>query len=289
MENQYWRSLSEWDNRPDAAEAEFPESPLRQIDPGHSRRHFLKAAGFAFAGAAITGCSRAPVEKALPYVVQPEGVVAGRSQYYASTCGGCQAGCGLLVKVRDGRPIKLEGNPDQSISGGATCAVGQASILGLYDSLRLKQPLAGGKASTFGEVDRVIMARLEPLRKSGQAVRYLSGTINSPTKQASIDGFLGQFRNARHVMYDALSASAILDAHLETHGVRVLPHYRFDKADVIVSFDCDFLGTWISPVEFARAYASKRQPPAMSWHAQFEGRMSLTGSKADRRVRVAPD
>jgi molybdopterin-containing oxidoreductase family iron-sulfur binding subunit len=221
----------------------------------------------------------------MPYLIQPENVVAGRSQYYASTCGACPAGCGVLGKVRDGRPIKLEGNPEQAISGGATCATGQASILGLYDSLRLKQPLAGGKPSTWADVDREIVGRL----RSAGAVRYLSGTITSPTKQAAIDRFLGQFRDARHVMYDALSASAILDAHQQTHGTRVLPHYRFDRADVIVSFDADFLGTWISPVEFTRDYSARRRPPERSWHAQFEGRMSLTGSKADRRLRTAPD
>src|SRR5262249_50927002 len=163
-------------------------------------------------------------------------------------------------------------------------AVGQASILGLYDSFRLKQPLAGGKAATWPEVDEAIRSRLN----RDTALRYLSGTITSPTKQAAIDHFLAQLPNARQVMYDALSASAILDAHLQTHGARILPHYRFDRADIIVSFDADFLGTWISPVEFARDYASRRLPPGMSWHAQFEARMSLTGSKADRRVRVAP-
>jgi molybdopterin-containing oxidoreductase family iron-sulfur binding subunit len=284
MEKQYWRSVEERSHPTDGG-VEFSENPLQQIESGPSRRGFLKAAGFAFAGAAATGCSRAPAEKAMPYLSQPEGLVAGRAQYYASTCGGCSAGCGLLVKVRDGRPIKLEGNPEQAIGRGATCAVGQASILGLYDSLRLKQPLAGGKASTWPEVDAAIRSRLRP----DTAVRYLSGTITSPTRQAAIDRFLAQFHNARHVMYDALSASAILDAHHETHGARVLPHYRFERADVIASYDADFLGTWISPVEFARDYASRRLPPNMSWHTQFEGRMSITGSKADRRVRVAPD
>src|SRR3974377_1657190 len=110
------RSRGTRGERGGAAEAEFAENPLQQIDPGSSRRGFLKAAGFAFAGAALTGCSRAPVEKAMPYLIQPENTVAGRAQYYASTCGACPAGCGLLAKVRDGRPIKLEGNPDQAIS-----------------------------------------------------------------------------------------------------------------------------------------------------------------------------
>ncbi|MGE5571357.1 MAG: Fe-S-cluster-containing hydrogenase [Rhodospirillales bacterium] len=281
MENQYWRSLAE-SEQPAAHEAEFEGA-------GNSRRDFLKAAGFVLAGAALSGCGRAPVEKAIPHLDQPGGVVAGRAQFYASTCGACPAGCGLLAKVRDGRPIKLEGNPDQAISRGASCAVGQASLLGLYDSLRLKQPLAHGKPAGWEQVDREIAARLAEIRKAVGAVRYLSGTITSPTKLEMIGRFLAQFSNARHVMYDALSVSAILDAHEQTHGTRILPHYRFAAAGVIASFDADFLGTWISPVEFARDYASRRQPPEMSWHVQFEGRMSITGSKADLRVKAAPD
>src|SRR5262245_30102386 len=110
MEKQYWRSLEELEG-PAAQDSEVPDTSV-------SRRDFLKIAGFAFGGATLAGCSRAPLEKAMPYVTQPEGLVAGRAQYYASTCGGCTAGCGLLVKVRDGRPIKLEGNPDQAISRG---------------------------------------------------------------------------------------------------------------------------------------------------------------------------
>ncbi|HWQ55732.1 MAG TPA: TAT-variant-translocated molybdopterin oxidoreductase [Bryobacteraceae bacterium] len=291
MEKHYWRSLAECENRGElaaAAEPEFAESPAREIEAGPSRRGFLKAAGFALAGGALAGCSRAPGEKAIPYAAQPEGLVAGRAQYYASTCGACTAGCGLLAKVRDGRPIKLEGNREQAISRGATCAAGQASILGLYDSYRLKQPLAGGKPATWEGVDRAVLEKMERIRAGGGAVRYLSETVTSPAKQAAIDRFLAQFRDARHVMYDAVSASAILDAHERTHGARVLPHYRFERADVIAAFDADFLGTWISPVEFARDYAARRMPPNMSWHVQFEGRLSLTGSKADRRIRTAP-
>src|SRR5438094_4378207 len=98
-----------------------------------TRRSFLKAAGFTFAGAVASSCARAPEVDALPYVQQPEGILPGRPVSYATTCGACDAGCGLLVTNRDGRPIKIEGNPDHPFSGGATCAVGQASILGLYD------------------------------------------------------------------------------------------------------------------------------------------------------------
>ncbi len=284
----YWKSLEERDLTSPAAHGEFSEESSARP----SRRDFLKLAGFTFTGALLTGCSRAPVEKAIPLLVQPEGFVPGRALFYASTCAGCSAGCGLLVKCRDGRPIKLEGNPAHPASHGGLCAVGQASILGLYDSQRLKQPRVDGKQASWGEVDRVITAQLEALRKDGGAVRFLTGSITSPALRDAIGKFLKFFPNARHAVYDPLSSSAILDAHERTHGVRVLPQYRFDRAEVIASFDADFLGTWISPVEFTRAYQAGRnlaaRPARMSYHIQFESCMSLTGSKADRRYTLAP-
>src|SRR5262245_61197191 len=178
----YWQSLAEWE-----PQGRFNILPEDNVPPGvtegHTRRDFLKAAGFAAAGAALAGCSRAPVEKAVPYVVQPEETVAGRAQYYASVCGACSAGCGILVKVLDGRPIKLEGNPDHPVSGGALCAIGQASLLGLYDSLRLTQPLAKGAPANWKEVDGELIAEFEKIRKEKRPLRYLSGTVLSPTKR----------------------------------------------------------------------------------------------------------
>jgi Fe-S-cluster-containing dehydrogenase component/anaerobic selenocysteine-containing dehydrogenase len=261
-----------------------------------TRRSFLKAAGFTFAGAVATSCGGGRAVGALPYVAQPEGLVPGRPMLYASTCAACEAGCGVLVTNRDGRPVKIEGNPDHPFSGGSTCAVGQASILGLYDSLRLAYPTRRGERSTWDDVDKEISAALDRLRQDGGAVRILTTTITSPTTSALIADFIAGFRNARHVSYDPISASAALEAHSLTHGARLVPHYRFDRADVIVSLDADFLGTWMSPVEFTRGYTSRRRiderAPAnrveMSYHVQIESRLSLTGSNADRRLRVAP-
>ena len=259
---------------------------------GPSRRDFLAAAGFALAGAGLAGCQRAPVQHAVPYLVQPEGIVAGVSYQYASVCGGCPAGCGLLVKNRDGRPIKLEGNPDHPLSRGGLCAAGQASLLGLYDSQRLKQPGRVGRELPWSDVDEAIRSELQELRTQGKAVRFLTSSISSPTTRGLIQSFLAAFPGARHVVHDPRPSSAILDAHARTHGARLLPHYQFDKADVLVGFDADFLGTWISPVEFTAAYQKGRRPvgspPQMSLHVQFEAQLSLTGSKADQRHCVLP-
>ncbi|MBI4477329.1 MAG: [Fe-S]-binding protein, partial [Acidobacteria bacterium] len=288
----YWTSLIERDSDEEGPRPEFAE---RVDDRMASRRAFLKAAGFSFAGLAASACSRPPVEHALPFVQGPDGITPGRPYSYATTCGACEARCGLLVTNRDGRPIKIEGNPDHPLSAGATCAIGQASVLGLYDSLRLAHPLNNGARATWAAVDQAIVAALERIRQEGGAVRLVTGTINSPTLAAVIAEFVSTFANARHVSYDPISASALLEAHLLTHGVRAVPRYRFEAADVIVSLDADFLGTWISPVEFAGGYTKRRRPdgdgpegPAMSYHAQIESRLSLTGSKADRRLRVAP-
>ncbi len=258
-----------------------------------SRRRFLEAAGFTFTLSALNGCSRTPTETALPFVAQPEGMIPGRTRAYASTCAGCAAGCGLLAGVRDGRPLKMEGMPEHPLSRGGLCAVGQALPLGLYDSHRLQHPLRAGKQVSWDEVDQAMPSLLDAIKNEGGAVRFVTSTITSPTLKASIDAFLERFEDARHITFDAVSCSAILDSHEQTHGNRVLPHYHLDQADIIVSFGADFLGTWISPVEFTAAWRSGRVPtaerPEMSYHVQLEGRLSLTGSNADHRLRLSPD
>lgn len=280
----YWKSLEERDGAPESAD-EFASPAEAQF----SRRGFLKASGFTLA-ITTAACARAPVQKALPLLVGSEEEVPGRSLWYATTCHGCSAACGALVKVRDGRPIKLEGNPDHPVSRGGLCAVGQASLLGLYDSHRLASPLVNGEKRAWHEVDAEIARELAAVRANGGTIRFLSTTITSPSLQREIDAFLSPFANARHVIYDPLSRSAILDAHAQTHGARVLPRYRFHRADVIASFDADFLGTWLSPVEFTRGWHENRDLSTnrFSYHVQFEPGMSITGAKADRRMAVAP-
>ncbi|MCC6125301.1 MAG: 4Fe-4S dicluster domain-containing protein [Pirellulales bacterium] len=278
-----------------------------------SRREFLEASGFGLFLAALAGCGRAPVQNAFGYIQQPEGAVPGGTDWIATVCGACPAGCGVLAKNRDGRPIKLEGNPQHPLSQGGLCAAGQAAVLGLYDSQRLQSPLIAGKPAAWDRVDNEIRARLKDIRARGGAVRFLGETVIGPTKRAMIRRFLegetsrpgieGQaadegahwkgFSDARHVIYDSLSASALLDAHRLTHGVRLLPQYRLGEADVIVGLDADFMGAWISPVAFTADYRRGRepegQPPRMSYHVQFESRMSLTGACADRRLAIPPE
>jgi molybdopterin-containing oxidoreductase family iron-sulfur binding subunit len=290
-------SFGELARKRDGNTNRFGRMELAQVTPpgdgaGPSRRDFLKLAGFAFAGTALASCQRAPVRYAVPYLVAPEEITPGRSYEYASTCGACSAGCGLLVKNRDGRPIKLEGNPDHPLSSGGLCAVGQASLLGLYDQQRLQHPFQGNRPAQWLDVDQAIGRQLEAIRKQKGAVRFLTGPGVGPTTGEMLRRFLGTFANGRHVVHDPRSCSAILEAHRRTHGTRLLPHYHLDKADVIVSFDADFLDTWISPVEFTAAYQAGRRlegtTPRLSYHVQFESLLSLTGTKADQRIILAP-
>jgi molybdopterin-containing oxidoreductase family iron-sulfur binding subunit len=174
------------------------------------RRDFLRLTGFALLGTTAAGCRRAPVQHALPRLIQPEGNVAGRSYQYASVCGGCSAGCGLLARVRDGRPIKLEGNPEHPLSRGGLCAAGQASLLGLYDQYRLNAPRREGKEVAWTQIDEEIRAQLQAIREKGRAIRFLTGPVLSPTTRHLIERFLAFFPDGRHVVLDTRTGSAIL-------------------------------------------------------------------------------
>jgi len=287
---QYWQTLAERDGQPavaDAARHDFGEPPEAGHQP--TRRGFLRAAGFAFGAAGLSGCGK-HVERAIPQLIAPDHVAPGEAVWLSATCQACPAGCGLRVKCVDGRPIKLEGNPDHPVSRGGLCAVGQASILGAYDSKRLAAPLIQGQPSTWQQVDDAVRQRLDALGPDAR-VAFLTGTINSPLLRATIAEFLEPY-GGRHVMYDALSHTAIRTAHGLTHGIRTTPGYRFAKARLIVSFACDFLGTWLSPVQFTADWRDGQdlaaEPPRTSRLVQLESRLTLTGSKADRRIRIRP-
>src|SRR5262245_57466041 len=255
-----------------------------------TRRDFLATFGAGLTGTAIAACTRAPVQKAIPLLVQPEDVTPGVATWYATTCGGCSAACGLLVKTRDGRPIKVEGNPDSGVSGGGTCAVGQATVLSLYDDARLTGPRWEGRPASWEEIDARIVERLNAAGRRGRILLW-SGPVVSPTLNRLIGDCRRRWPGFRHVVHEPLSLSAIRRANRITFGRPEVPHYRLDRARVIAGLDADFLGTWLSPVEFTRAYARGRRvaagtrPPR---HVQFEPGLSLTGANADVRTAVSP-
>jgi len=287
----FWKSLHTKQAPPERQD-EFPEElPLNEPKVGEAvrpltRRDFFRWSGLGFAVGLATGCDTKKSQKALALLQGQEAAVPGTDLWYATTCPGCSAACGAVAKVRDGRPVKLEGNPEDVLAAGALCAVGQAQVRSLFDGGRLPAPFKGQSQVTWAELDRDLLARFTSLKEG--RVRVLSGSLG-PSQRRAVQTFLKGFKDGQHVTYDALSLSGLAEAYGRTHGQRLVPHYRLDQADLIVAVEADFLGSWLNPAAFGRAYASRRKADArMSRHVQVESVLSLAGSNADERIRVAP-
>ncbi|OKL39460.1 TAT-variant-translocated molybdopterin oxidoreductase [Pontibacter flavimaris] len=290
----YWKGIEELENASEFekhAHNEFPEFlPINEVEGGESvsngktrRRDFLKLLGFSMAAVSLASCE-APVRKAIPYLNKPVDVEPGIANWYASTFYLNGDYNSILVKTREGRPIKIEPNPSSGLTPLGTSPKAQGSLLGLYDTNRLRYPLKAGKEAKWEDVDKEIRSRLSNV--SGK-VAFVSSTIISPSTQKLIKEFGSRFGNFEHVTYDVNSASGLLQAN-----GGVIPGYDFSKANIIVSINADFLGTWVAPVPFAKQYIQNRKlnpdNPTMSRHYQFETILSLTGSNADVRVPIKP-
>lgn len=296
----YWKGIEELQNTEEFAKNannEFPEFLPVSAQKGDSqeqapdRRDFLKLLGFSVAAVSLAACE-APVKKAIPYLNKPEEVEPGIANYYASTYVDGSEYCSVLVKTREGRPVKIEGNKLSGVTLGGTSARAQASVLSLYDTARIQGPLAAGKATSWESLDKTVIEGLGKIAAEGGDIRIVSQTIMSPTTKKAIAQFITKYPTAKHVQYDSISAYAMLKANKQMFGQQVIPNYDFSKAEIIVSFGADFLGTWISPVEFAKQYAANRKlskdKKSMSRHYQFETGLSLTGSNADHRQPIKP-
>lgn len=295
----YWRSLEERHD-PKALRIQEAREEARQKsllyreggEGGSSRRDFLKTLGFSLAAATLVASCRKPVEKAIPYLIKPEDITPGKANYYASSYFDAGDYCSVVVKVRDGRPIKIEGNELSAISQSGTSARVQASILNLYDGARYKGPQRGNQPVTWADADAEIAKTLKEIAGANGRIVLLTQTIISPSTQQVIAQFLQAFPGAQWIQYDAVSASGMLLANQQSFGLKALPDYRFDRAKVVVSFGADFLGTWLSPVEYTRRYTAARKLDQgqrdMLRHYQFEAQMSLTGSNADVRFPIKP-
>ncbi len=304
-QTKYWQSfgqLSDSEAYKESGQNEFKEEllPLEDLDDkglldaATPRRDFLKYLGFSTAAAAIAASCQTPVNKAVPYLQRPDNVIPGVADYYASTYVSGGDAISVIVKQRDGRPIKIEGNALSSITKGGTSARAQASVLDLYDTSRLRHPLQlrGNEykeVSTFDAFDKLVKDALAA--QGGKPIVILTSTINSPSTLEVINRFLQRYPGSRHVQYDAVSYSGMILANEASYGRRAIPAYRFDKARTIVSLGADFLGSWLSPVEFNKQYSQNRKIKdggSSSRHIQFESMMSLTGSNADDRFQHKP-
>lgn len=294
----YWKGLEEYKNTPDFVENnknEFAEPiPIEDVlsEAGLStvtpRRDFLKALGFGLGAVTLAACQKAPVHKSIPYLIRPEEVVPGIPNYYVSTF----KGQSVLVKTVVGRPIKIEVNPNAGVFSTGTDAQAQASVLDLYDVSKLKNPLLKkDEVTSWADIDTFVKGELNKVQASGKKIRIVSSSLNSPSAKAVVTDFAAKYPTTKHVQYDAVSYTGIIKANENSFGKAVLPKYNFDKADLIVSFGADFLGTWISGEEFTAQYVSNRnykslENKKMSRHFQFESGMSLTGTNADTRVPI---
>jgi len=262
------------------------EENVSFLDAKAPRRDFLKYLGFSTAAAAVAASCEMPIKKAIPFANKPEDIVPGISKYYATTYVQDGDVISVLAKVRDGRPIKIEGNLLSPITQGGTSARVQASVLDLYDTARLRFPTIDGKEVTFEAIDKAVAASI-----SG-AVVLLTSTVTSPSTKEIINQFIAKYPGSRHVTYDAVSYTGLLLANEASYGKRAIPSYHFENAKAIVSIGADFLGTWLSPVEFARQYAAGKKldekNPDMSKHIHFESVASLTGSNADEKYLHRP-
>ncbi|GAC1584511.1 MAG: TAT-variant-translocated molybdopterin oxidoreductase [Ginsengibacter sp.] len=299
-QKKYWQNFGEL-NRSEAYEKsvkdEFKEElvPLADLDESildakTPRRDFLKYVGFSTAAAALAASCEMPVRKSVPFLNKRDDIIPGVSNYYASTYVSEGDVIPVVVKQREGRPIKIEGNTLSPITKGGTSAQSQASVLDLYDVSRLRYPLINGKEATFEAFDKMIGDAMGQL--GGKPVVLLTSSMSSPSTLQIINEFLAKYPGSRHVQYDAISYSGMIQANQTSYGKKAIPAYHFENAKVIVSLGADFLGTWLSPVVFSNQYAQTRrinaENPKMSRHFQFEGHLSLTGANADERYLHKP-
>jgi MoCo/4Fe-4S cofactor protein with predicted Tat translocation signal len=267
------------------------------LDAKAPRRDFLKYLGFSTAAAALAAsCTDQKIKKAIPFAIKPENVTPGISDYYATTYINGGEAIPVIAKVRDGRPIKIEGNEKYTITNGGTSARVQASVLDLYDMNRLRYPVEmfNGKhreVPSLDNLDRQIATEMAAL--AGAKVALVTPTISSPTTKLIIAEFMAKLpAGSKHVQYDSISYSGMLLANEACYGKKTIPTYQLDKANVIVSLAADFLGTWIAPIEHATQYAKGRKvtdtKKEMSRHYQFESFLSMTGANADERFMHKP-
>ena len=253
-----------------------------------SRRDFLKFLGFSTAVAALAGCEGA-VHKTIPYVIQPESIVAGEANYYATCIADGFDFASVLVKTREGRPIAVLRNPEAK-AGGAVNARILASVLSLYDEHRNPSPTLSQGGELWQQLDTKAITALEKAKAEGKQIVMLSQTLASPSSYALIELLKEKYPTFKLVEYDTISEEATLRAFEKRCGLRAMPDYDFSKAKLIVSFDADFLGDW-NGGGYEAGYAQGRIPSkanGMSRHIQLEANLSLTGANADERIALTP-
>ncbi len=288
---EYWRSLEELAGTPDFQEAlhrEFPKGASEWVD-SVSRRGFLQLMGASLGLAGMTGCVRLPLEPIVPYVRQPEDVIPGRPQFYATamTLGGYASP--LLVESHMGRPTKIEGNDKHPASLGGTDIFAQAHVLGLYDPDRSQSVVSMGDQRSWQSFITAIRGPLSAQKAvQGAGIRILTPTIPSPTLADQLRTFLKIYPQAKWHVYEPVNRDNVLEGAKMAFGQPVETRYDFSKADVIVSLDADFLyAGFPGNVRYIRDFAKRRNPDGrMNRLYVIESSPTTTGAKADHRLAV---
>jgi Fe-S-cluster-containing dehydrogenase component/anaerobic selenocysteine-containing dehydrogenase len=302
-EKNHWRSLRDLQDAEAMEERksrEFEPGVTDAFDPAElsplSRKQFLAlmAASAAFAAA---GCTNYRDKgEIVPYSKKPEDITPGRPLFYASTCTGCKQSCGTLIKTREGRPIKVDGNPDHPVNRGRLCATGQATLLQMYDPARLRGPRTGAAAARSGDVswdqvDTEAVQQLAACIRDGKQIVLVTGPQTSPSARKVVSDFKAAFPSTRVLTYDRLHEDARRHGWERAYGPGAVPSIQWDKAHVIVTLEADVLGTDGAVVEQTAAFAAGRdidKPEAFIRLYAIEGAMSLTGTNADYRLRLSP-
>ncbi|TRZ53526.1 4Fe-4S dicluster domain-containing protein [bacterium] len=299
-----WRGFKELDNDPDflqAKEDEFSGQASQDFDvsklSGISRRKFFALVASS-AALAATACSDYRDKGSIvPYNKKPEEVTVGNPNFYASTCTACPNACGILIKTREGRPIKVDGNPDHPINKGKICAVGQASVLNLYDPSRLKEPMFRISAGNFvpsnwQDTDAKAVDELKKAVAAGKEIAIITHTVLSPSQKKLFEDFTAAYPTAKVYSYELYSDSVKRSAFKKAYGRDDIPHVKLNEAKIILALESDFLGTEGNSVEAARMYAENRDVMTKKDFNRLyavEGATSLTGVNADYRLRLRTD
>lgn len=295
----FWKSLRDYYDDPDVLKSkvnEFSDGVTEDFDPsklsGISRRKFLTLLS-ASAAITATACSDYHDKgEIVPYNKRPEEVLPGMANFYASTCNGCVNSCGIIVKTREGRPIKIDGNPDHPINKGKVCAKGHASIYNLYDPERLSDPIINKRKADWLRVDREIIDILDQTKINNSEIAIITRTIASPTVKKVLDDFKTKYTNTKIYSYNLVGDNQRRQAWFECYGSYDYPSIKWENANVILSLDSDFLGNEGNFIENTLKYSSKRETTnGLNVNRLYvaEGRMSQTGMMADYRLKVSPD
>ncbi|MGE5842706.1 MAG: hypothetical protein ACM335_10530, partial [Deltaproteobacteria bacterium] len=259
-----------------------------------SRRHFIKILGIGSL-AFSPGCDTRPEKKLFSYVQAPEDMVTGKAAWYASTCRECPAGCGILAKNKEGRVIKVEGNPLHPINQGRLCMRGQAAVQGVYNPDRTRRPLLkkgdGWQALSFEEAESLLKRKiLEATRKGENRIHLLTEVVGQSLSGLFEEG-MQKWRSRPPVVFEPFAYESLKTGNQEVFRVDGLPSYRMEEADFLLSFGADFLETWLSPVEYARKFKKMHavEHGKKGFFVHVGPYQSLTCANADLWLACNPD